>query len=460
MFHRPLRLSFILDASPLKELTPLTDQRPQVSVVIPTHNRSSSLRRTLDALVHQDYPIGQIEVVVVADGCTDDTAEMLLKYEAPFPVRILEQPCRGPAAARNAGASVADGELLVFLDDDVEPLPGLIEAHVQAHENVPRAALVGPYPPMLNGRSDFFNTELRHWWETMFDTMGEPGHRHTFRDLLTGNFSIEKVLFGEMGMFDTDLRCHEDYEFGVRLIKAGVTLIFAPKALAYHHETTDLDRALERKYEEGKADVLMGRRHPELRPILLLSVLRNHRSSSNRLLCALAFRSPGLARKLLVWLKTPLGFLEKFRIRRYWGRILYFILDCSYWVGVKEQLGTIQALDDFLEGHLDSSTEKDSIIELDLHEGIGTAERKLDQKRPAGAVIHYGNQLVGRILPQPGSEPLRGAHLRPVLATKLARPLAKALVQEGVMDLHVDAERLLAACELESVKPELFDATL
>ena len=120
---------------------------PVVSVIIPTYNRCASLKRTLDALCVQTYSLQQIEVLVVADGCTDGTVEMLHHYEASFVLHIVKQPSQGAAAARNQGAAQASGRLLLFLDDDVEPTSSLIEAHIRTHQRQPRQVVIGPYPP-------------------------------------------------------------------------------------------------------------------------------------------------------------------------------------------------------------------------------------------------------------------------------------------------------------------------
>src|SRR5688572_32712199 len=82
-----------------------SQKAPFVTIIIPTHNRSASLRRTLTALCAQTYPLPQVELLVVADGCTDDTVAMLARYEAPFAFHIIEQGGQGAAAARNRGAA-------------------------------------------------------------------------------------------------------------------------------------------------------------------------------------------------------------------------------------------------------------------------------------------------------------------------------------------------------------------
>src|SRR5579871_3087260 len=97
----------------------------KLSVVIPTYNRKESLRRTLDGLARQTYPFSEFEVVVVSDGSTDGTAEMLAQYmqTAPYALCAITQANGGPSRARNRGIREARYDVIVFLDDDVEPVP-------------------------------------------------------------------------------------------------------------------------------------------------------------------------------------------------------------------------------------------------------------------------------------------------------------------------------------------------
>ena len=93
---------------------------PTISVVIPTYQRRASLLRALAALSTQTIPPAEYEVVVAIDGSTDGTAGAVRSFPAPYRLRALEQPNRGRAAARNAGIGAAAGELIVFLDDDMD----------------------------------------------------------------------------------------------------------------------------------------------------------------------------------------------------------------------------------------------------------------------------------------------------------------------------------------------------
>jgi len=205
-----------------------------------------------------------------------------------------------------------------------------------------------------------------------------------------------------------------------------------------HHETTSLDRSLQRKYQEGRADVIIGRRHPALCPSMPLADYDEPWSSTSRRLRALAFAWPTGGAIVAAALRRTLDLLEWMRLHGRWRRLLNELLDYWYWRGVAEGLGkqrtstATRRLADLLHQSTLQGSEEPCEIELDLREGLETAEQRLDAARPASAAIRYGQHVVGHIALQPGAERLRSAHLRPILATDLAWPLLKALALEAV----------------------------
>lgn len=109
-----------------------------VSVIIPAYNHAPFLPWAVKSALAQS--LRPLEVIVVDDGSTDDTAEVLRPYEGR--VRVLRQPNRGVAAARNAGAAVASGELLAFLDADDAWLPAKLERQAARAAAEPELGLV------------------------------------------------------------------------------------------------------------------------------------------------------------------------------------------------------------------------------------------------------------------------------------------------------------------------------
>jgi GT2 family glycosyltransferase len=111
--------------------------------------------------------------------------------------------------------------------------------------------------------------------------------------LLSGNLSLDAELFARLdGFYSAFGNCGgEDYEFGRRLLKADVPLILADDAVGYHyeHETNNLDRSFGRFRQEGRSDVSLGRRHPEVGPTLHIKYYETPYFLVDKILVAIAF---------------------------------------------------------------------------------------------------------------------------------------------------------------------------
>lgn len=401
----------------------------RVSVIIPTHNRRASLERTLHALGRQSYPFNLMEIIVVADGCLDDTLEMLRTYAGPFPVHGLTQPQQGAATARNYGAAKATGSLLIFIDDDVEPAPQFVEAHVSAHR-IGKGFVGMGYLPVELARTDFYSLLVRSWWTSQFQEMRKPSHRFLFSNLFSGNFSLEADLFRKVGGFDPSIPRREDYELGMRLMKAEAKFMFLPNAIGYHHEVADVKGSLTRAHQEGRGDILMGFRHPELRSAFILSRFQETQNLRRRMAQVVAFQYTGLGDAIAFLLSRLLVLLEHLRLRSLWRRIFKDLRTYWYLRGVKDELKTRMGVFKYLQEGPAHGQLEDVELDLDLSEGLELAERRLDEKRPAGVRIFYKHNVIGHLQPQVGAERLKGAHLRAILATDLAWPLLRTLIMK------------------------------
>ena len=121
-----------------------TNHRPPlISVVIPAWNCARYLRRALDSVLAQQYPDDRLDVIVVDDGSTDASPEIVADYAArDGRVRLLRQSNAGPAAARNRGIAAARGELIAFLDADDRWAPGKLAAQAARFAANPSLGLV------------------------------------------------------------------------------------------------------------------------------------------------------------------------------------------------------------------------------------------------------------------------------------------------------------------------------
>jgi GT2 family glycosyltransferase len=400
----------------------VTSTGPTVAVIIPTHNRHASLERTLRSLTAGPNVPELTEIIVVADGCSDRTRE-IRGLGWPVSVRLIEQPRQGPAAARNRGAAAATADILIFLDDDIEVWSGFVGAHLRAHAGHPARVVIGYLPPELQERRDFFAIMLRAWWEAMFDPMRDPGHRFSYSDLLSGNFSIRRDLFDKVGGFNELLHCHEDYELGFRLIGADARFAFAEGAAGWHHERTDLMRALARKRDEGAADIELARRHPSLAPALPLCRPARGLTRRARMLRSLAVAHPGPGALVERCCRSLLPVLETVRLRTRWRRLLDDLLLYWYWRGVGESMSGSR-IAPLCDGNpVDGSR----LYDLDLEPGLSAAVQEIDRVRPEAVRLWWGPVVIGTVPSKPGAEPIRGRHLPSLLRRDFARQLGEAL---------------------------------
>ena len=113
---------------------------PTVSVIIPTYNRSNFILETLESVFAQTY--SDYEIIVINDGSTDDTEDILKPLISSGSIRYLFQANQGESAARNHGIRLAHGRYIAFLDSDDLILPKKLEKQVEFLENNPEIGFV------------------------------------------------------------------------------------------------------------------------------------------------------------------------------------------------------------------------------------------------------------------------------------------------------------------------------
>lgn len=405
-----------------------------VSIIVPTHNRCLSLKRLLDILSLQTYPLLLLEAIIVADGCIDDTIKVLEQYKCSYNLRWIELSGMGASTARNAGAAVATGEILLFLDDDIEPSLGLVEAHMLEHKN-DNSVVVGYLPMALPVKASFHQINLTSWWEQKYFQMKNQHYRYSYEDLLSGNFSINAKLFNGIHKFDIAFKCREDYELGARLIKAGAEFTFSTKAWGYHRdESTNFNKLLERRRAEGRADVHFAAKHPDLLKILRVNQYSVHISRTRKIFLYFAFNFPAISDHFCSYLLSVMNFYERVKKRFSWHKINSRLNDYWYIRGITDEFKTKKEFLSFIAKLRSETPKEDQVsLQIDLRAGVLEAERQIDRLRPAGMQIFFGDHFIGKVKPVPGAEKLKGIHLKSILATQFPDTLTYAIMIEDVI---------------------------
>ena len=309
------------------------DESPSLSVVIASRNRRDRLRQVLMALAQQTYPLECFEAVVVIDGSTDGSAEMVRQLALPYRVKVLEQTNRGLAATRNRGAREATHDLVVFLDDDIFPEPGFLAEHARAHDERSGHVALGYYPPFLSERS-FWAYAVRAWWEDHFRRKAEPAHQWTYIDYADGNCSMSRAVLFDAGGYDESFRGRrQDWELGIRLLERGVRFAYHPLARGSHHLDTSFATAIRQARQEAKDDVLLARKHPRVRGQLPLAGDAGPGPAASRRV-RLVYSRPAVAEALVRAGPATADRLELLRLRPQWHRQVHRLLRLSYLLGI------------------------------------------------------------------------------------------------------------------------------
>jgi glycosyltransferase involved in cell wall biosynthesis len=311
---------------------------PTVSVIIPTYQRCSSVVRALRALARQTLSPDRFEVVVSIDGSSDGTRQMVTQFPAPFDLRCVWQPNRGRAAACNAGIDAAKGELLVLLDDDMEPTPRFLAAHAQAHPDGSRLGVLGAAPVVVDGASPPVVEYIASRFHRHLEKLAQPAHRIGIRDFYTGNFSIRREILLEVGLFDEGFKIYgnEDGELAIRLLAAGVQLVYNSEACAGQHYEKDFAALVRDKMAQGRTSVACALRHPESIPSLRIGTYRQA-SRKWRLLRSVLLAASRSLRFLPNWVIYYVKWLEQRRSPSLQSRY-HLALDYFYWLGVRSAL--------------------------------------------------------------------------------------------------------------------------
>jgi len=311
----------------------------RASVVIPTYQRRESVRRALEAFALQTLPPDQFEVIVSVDGSDDGTREMVEALKTPYRLVGLWQANRGRAAACNAGLRASEGELVVLLDDDMEPAPGFLAAHLAAQAGGARLGIVGAAPIPVEPTSPPVVDYIGSKFNRHLETLSQPGHQFRLRDFYSGNFSIARGTLLEIGGLDESFTEYgnEDLELSHRLTEAGVPLIFSREAQARQHYTKDFPALARDNVAKGRTAVLLASKHAETRSHLKLGGGYDELSPRWRVVRAVLLAST------MIWPRTTdlavrfMGWLERRRPPRMHS-YYYYALDYFYWVGVRDAL--------------------------------------------------------------------------------------------------------------------------
>jgi glycosyltransferase involved in cell wall biosynthesis len=267
--------------------------QPDVSVVTPARDAEAYLPELLQALESQTLPADRFEVIIVDDGSTDRTSEIVAEWASRDSDRwhLLWSNGEGPAHARNIGSRAARGEWIAFTDSDTMPDPHWLEAGLDAARRLGVDALEGavePWPPEAVGS-----------YTHQIDTDG--GGRY-----MTANMLYRRELLERVGGFDERFEQPflEDSDLAFRVLTAGYEIPFVSEVRVRHRVLSRSTLDTLRSARKVRWFALFAAKHPDLYKTRLRPVVRPLSSLDVDVLLGLGAvaaipRAKGLARLVL-----------------------------------------------------------------------------------------------------------------------------------------------------------------
>lgn len=239
------------------------------SVVIPTYNRCDVLPEVLAALdAQRDAP--EFEVIVVDDGSTDETPEILAASQLQVPHRFLRQENAGPARARNHGVEQASGNRIAFLGDDTVPEPQWLAVHTKALDkagrgDAERLAVIGYTSWHQRMKLNPFLRYINEYGLQFGYALIDDPENVPFNFLYTSNLSMPRqMLLDEPFDLRFPYAAWEDIELSYRLKKRDLRLVYESEARVAHDHPTSIRRFTQRQEKAGYSAVVFYLLHEEL----------------------------------------------------------------------------------------------------------------------------------------------------------------------------------------------------
>ena len=252
----------------------------ELSVIIPTHNRAEILSTCLEKLLENQFPKTKYEIIIVNDGSTDNTEEVVKEIQKEHKqIRYFKQKKMGQGVARNLGMKEAKSEIILLIGDDIFVNKTFLEQHYKTHRLHPEKnyACLG----LILWDPTIKISPLMEWLtngSSLFGRFG--GHQFAYEKLenkefadynffYTSNISLKKRLL-EKNQFDPwfDGYGWEDIELAYRLEKKeNLKILYNPHAVGHHHHEISLENFKSRMISIGKAAVAFENKHPEINKV-------------------------------------------------------------------------------------------------------------------------------------------------------------------------------------------------
>lgn len=222
----------------------------RVSVLVPAFNRADYIKETVNSVLTQDYP--NVELIVVDDGSTDGTFEILSEYAGRGKLKLLTHPGRenkGQSAALNLALDAASGEFIAILDSDDLFLPGKLSAQVEYLNKHPDVGLVYGMGEGVDGSGQWL-------YDIHSPDHVEPNDPNAVLldcyFLLPQNALVRRSVYDQVGCFEEDFRAAQDHDMLVRIAEKTRFGFIPIKVFQYRrHGDSISNNGLRRRWTNG-----------------------------------------------------------------------------------------------------------------------------------------------------------------------------------------------------------------
>lgn len=228
----------------------------KVSIVIPMFNAERHIRQVIEGLLHQDFT-GEKEIIVVDDGSTDRSPEIVREYEKRGDLRVLHQTNLGAVAATNAGFREAAHDIVCSIDSDIvlhpdwlriilkefdDPAVGAVQGYIKTPAGMPFIARMAGY-------------DLEYRYDQL-----QSGK---VTQVSTANTAYRRTALEKTGFFDPRFAYGYDNDMSYRLQKAGLSLVFQKEALCEHYWKATLKGYVLQQYRSAYGRMQLIRKHTD-----------------------------------------------------------------------------------------------------------------------------------------------------------------------------------------------------
>lgn len=252
--------------------TPLLklENLPDVTIIIPVMNRAEELKRCLDSISAVSYPKDKLKVIVVDDGSIDDSPNVASQLGST--VISSGGLGRGPAAARNAGAKVAKGEILAFIDSDCVASKNWLLDLMPAFFDL-KVAAVGGKVDGLCSKSPIDRYEAVMSSLSIGKSKRTAGSGQDTFYLPSCNLLVRRLAFNNVGGFEESMHVGEDVDMTWRLRDSGWHISYLPCGNIRHEHRSSVRSFMSRRFDYGTSEGILQLRHPKRSKEMLIPPL-------------------------------------------------------------------------------------------------------------------------------------------------------------------------------------------